>query len=69
MILKRKKKQKAKKRKGEQISHSGEEIDDLLKEGRLLKKLKKGKIDEEEFEKQTGGENLDLEDADGGEVT
>ena len=47
-------KRKQKKRKNEEMNATHEEIDDLLKEGRLLKKLKKGKIDEQEFDKQTG---------------
>ena len=42
---------------------TNEEIDDLLKEGRLLKKLKKGKINTEEFEKQVG-DNSDIVDFD-----
>jgi len=54
---KRKEKRSDKKRKKEAMSGSGgrdeEEINELMKEGRLLKKLKKGKIDEEEFDKQT----------------
>lgn len=53
---------KDKKRKKED-NQTNDDIDDLLKEGRLIKKLKKKKINKEEFEKQvddeSGFDNLD----------
>ena len=67
---KKREKNDAKKRKGEQMGQSCEDIDELLKEGRLLKKLKKGKIDDEEFDKQTGfEEEEDGDENDVNEVT
>jgi hypothetical protein len=52
-------KQQEKKRKLQEFMATNEERDDddndeIMKESRLLKKLRKGKITEEEFEKQTG---------------
>ncbi|XP_069789595.1 ATP-dependent RNA helicase DDX55 isoform X3 [Narcine bancroftii] len=51
-----KKRKRAIKRKGSDLEDEGDEdIDELLNDTRLLKKLKKGKISEEEFEKQLTG--------------
>uniref|UniRef100_UPI00398ECF9C ATP-dependent RNA helicase DDX55 isoform X2 n=1 Tax=Pristiophorus japonicus TaxID=55135 RepID=UPI00398ECF9C len=51
-----KRKKQAAKRKQDEGSDVGEEdMDELLNDTRLLKKLKKGKISEEEFEKQLTG--------------
>ncbi|KAM4808738.1 ATP-dependent RNA helicase DDX55 [Rhinophrynus dorsalis] len=66
---KEKKKKVALKRKHEEGSDLDEEdVDELLRDTRLLKRLKKGKITEEEFEKQvTGVERPSEEEDDGSE--
>ncbi|XP_067910605.1 ATP-dependent RNA helicase DDX55 isoform X1 [Heterodontus francisci] len=51
----KRKKQAAKRRRDEGSDMEDEDVDGLLNDTRLLKKLKKGKINEEEFEKQLMG--------------
>jgi len=52
------------KRKQQQGVDDGDDddIDDLMAEGRLLRKLKKGKITKEEFEKRVGETTLLIDD-------
>ncbi|XP_057297011.1 ATP-dependent RNA helicase DDX55-like [Hydractinia symbiolongicarpus] len=57
---KEKKKQKRKLTEEEELSDNND-IDNLLREARLLKKLKKGKISEEQFQTEVNDEEIDSE--------
>jgi len=56
--VRKEKKSERKKRKQEKVEQCSEEIDDLMREGRLLKKLKKGQISEKDFMKEVKEDEL-----------